>query len=346
MNDLLSILYPLGFPDGNLLPVAMFQMDGARMKPDGVRWLSEPAMPDIPQDRNVYLSVGLRDRKLPGSKRGEAATVVAIPAVWLDLDVAGEGHANKRLPPTKQDAIELAKSAGVQPTVIVDTGNGIQAWWALTELWVFETEAERDKAAKLCVAWSAMFKKRAQLKGWTIDSVFDLARIMRLPGSMNVKDPANPKPVTIIEASPARLEVSQIEEMVKDAAAAPAAPVIIDALKLDPNAQIPAVKWTDLVLDDPRAGLSFSHKRTEFIDQSSSTYDLSLASFAVRAGWTDQEIADLIIAHRRNYGELEKAMRADNLNGQKGYVAATIAAARKGVDGNLDETQVDRKSVV
>lgn len=339
---LLEILYPQGFPEGMTLPVATFTAPGSngKMKPGEVLWLDEPLIEHIPQDLNVYLSVGLRSAKLVNKQRGDATTVVALPAMWLDLDVAGEAHAAKKLPPTKADAIEIAKCLGIPPTAIVDSGNGLQAWWVLTELWMLDTEAERLKAANLCRGWSATFKKRAALKGWTIDSVFDLARIMRLPGSMNVKDPKNPKPVTIIETSPTRLEVSQIEELVKETAEAPAAMVVVDTLKLDPNAQMPALRWTMLTLDEPRAGLSFAHQRTDFIDQSCSTYDLSLASFAVRAGWSDQEIADLIIAHRRHYGELEKAMRSDTLNGQKGYVAATIAAARKGIEVGADERKL------
>ena len=34
-------------------------------------------------------------------------------------------------------------------------------------------------------------------------------------------------------------------------------------------------------------------------DHSPSAYDMSLASIAVRAAWTDQEVADLLIAKRR-----------------------------------------------
>ena len=60
-------------------------------------------------------------------------------------------------------------------------------------------------------------------------------------------------------------------------------------------------------------------------DQSASSYDMSLANLAALAGWTDQEIANLVIAWRReNKEDLVKALRRD-------YIMRTIAKARSGI---------------
>jgi len=48
---------------------------------------------------------------------------------------------------------------------------------------------------------------------------------------------------------------------------------------------------------------TWTRKRTDLPDQSVETYDHALAGFAVRAGWTDQQVVDLIIYHRNQQVE-------------------------------------------
>jgi len=63
----------------------------------------------------------------------------------------------------------------------------------------------------------------------------------------------------------------------------------------------------------------------DFPDQSPSTYDFSLAVQAVQAGWSDAEIAALILAFRRTQKlDVSKALRQD-------YVRRTITKARDAV---------------
>jgi hypothetical protein len=48
---------------------------------------------------------------------------------------------------------------------------------------------------------------------------------------------------------------------------------------------------------------SWAHKRTDLPDQSTEAYDRELAGLAVRAGWTDQQVVDLVISHRTGHVE-------------------------------------------
>jgi P4 family phage/plasmid primase-like protien len=93
-------------------------------------------------------------------------------------------------------------------------------------------------------------------------------------------------------------------------------------LTLNANAQPPQEKFDALCQIEPRFKHSFEHKRKDMLDQSASSYDLSLATFAAQATWSDQEIANLIISHRRKYDDdVDKALRQD-------YQSRTIALAR------------------
>lgn len=100
-------------------------------------------------------------------------------------------------------------------------------------------------------------------------------------------------------------------------------------LRLDPAASPPAEKLSALLANDRRFRLSWERKRQDLADQSLSTYDLSLASIAVQAAWSDQEVTDLLIAFRRANGDIGKALRPGN-GDVPGYCRRTIDAARDG----------------
>lgn len=101
-----------------------------------------------------------------------------------------------------------------------------------------------------------------------------------------------------------------------------AEPVSIDELTLDPDAVPPADKL-DLLIRNRDFKKTWDHKREDL--PSPSDYDASLAGFAVRKGWSDGEIANLIIAFRRRWGDLEKALRPD-------YIKRTLAKVKPKTD--------------
>jgi hypothetical protein len=92
--------------------------------------------------------------------------------------------------------------------------------------------------------------------------------------------------------------------------------------EIDPNAQPPGVKHGALMVNDDRYRQSWEHTRSDLGDQSMSSYDMSLSTIAAYAEWTDQEIVNLLIAHRRERGNPEKALRSD-------YLERTLQRARQ-----------------
>jgi hypothetical protein len=74
------------------------------------------------------------------------------------------------------------------------------------------------------------------------------------------------------------------------------------------------------LLTQPTAAASWNHAREDLPDQSPSSYDLSLASMAVAAGWDDQETVDLLIACRR-FNHCPPKLRVD-------YYERTLTKAR------------------
>lgn len=140
-------------------------------------------------------------------KKTLADDVVAIPGLWADIDIAGGPHESKPYPPDLDAAIALANATGNAPTTIIRTGFGIQAWWLFPEPYIIEPgkgEAdERAKLARISQDWNSTLRFHAdRMAGWKIDSVFDLSRVMRVPGTMNLK----------VDGDPRRAEIHEMDE--------------------------------------------------------------------------------------------------------------------------------------
>lgn len=170
----------------------------------------------------VYLSMGLVPNdlvqdKIVRNQRATNAEIAGIPALWADLDVAGPNHKGDAYPPNEAAAKRVLSAMGVQPSIILHTGGGLQAYWLFNEPWLVadgvNPDAERRAMAALSrdVVNTLRFHAH-RLGAWKLDSVFDLARVMRAPGSLNTKtDPA--RTVRVIHLDPrCRYEPDEIRE--------------------------------------------------------------------------------------------------------------------------------------
>jgi len=159
--------------------------------------------------RDVYFGVGLQREALDVHHRGIASGVVALPGFWLDVDAQGPAHKAVNLPPTKADARAFLNDFPLSPTLVVDSGHGLQPWWLLRELWSFDSEEERQYAQARSHRFLATLQEKAKARGWQIDPTADLARVLRLPGTWNRK--LEPVPVQVIEVNEIRYNPSDFE---------------------------------------------------------------------------------------------------------------------------------------
>ena len=272
------------------------------------------------QKENVYVGCGLRGENLGPTLRGEKSAVVAIPGVWLDIDY-GTDHKKPNLPKTEAEAMTLVDEMGPAPSAIIHSGRGLQAWWLFKEPWVFEDEADRARAEVLTMGWCSTLRARAHAHGWDADQVGDLTRVMRLPGLWNRK--GAPKPTKLLRLTDDRYDPSELEPyLLQEAMKERNVPNLNWAFDLRADAEPPATKFLLLCEIDTTFRLSWEHARQDLADQSASSYDMSLATRAMAAGWTGQEIVNLLIAHRRKHG-VDTKLRTD-------YYASTLNVAASG----------------
>jgi hypothetical protein len=276
---------------------------------------------------DVYWGLGLQPVALSAGDRGKAVTVSGIPGAWADIDFSHNVHKKPNLPPTLQDAIDLVHELPLPPTLIIESGHGIYALWLFHEPWEFDTDVERDEAAWMLKGWQQAVRARARIKGWDVDATHDLTRVLRIPGTVNFKerDDAKPVKVTIVDYG-RRYSHEELELYLVDDNPALGSDVTPADLSKDfVPADVPGLKFVALMDNEERFKASWEHKRDDFQDQSMSSYDLSLSSLAADNGWTDEELASLIAAHRKKYGDEKKGQRVD-------YLARTIGVARRRAD--------------
>jgi hypothetical protein len=193
-RDFLKFLYGAN-PPGNLVLWAL--QDGRSL------WLPANEQERIAQEairlsraQDVYFGIGLHPAPLGVHERGKADGVTCIPGFWADIDVRGPAHKAENLPPTLQDAIELARAFDLPPAILTDSGHGLQAWWPFEEPWVFADDEDRKRAQQLSRQFYATLQEYAEERGLRIDNTSDLTRVLRLPGTVNHK--LDPVPVRII----------------------------------------------------------------------------------------------------------------------------------------------------
>jgi hypothetical protein len=306
--------------------------------------------------KDVYVMASLQPTGLSPQQRGLAATATALCGLWLDVDIAGDGHSSQPYPPTKEAALEILYNDSLPaPTWLIHSGGGFHAWWIFVEPWVLESDEERHQAAKLSEDWQALYRRRAQALGYTVDSTHDLTRVLRVPGTFNRKLKEHPRPVAVEAHSDVQLNPSEFATLIEEAQAyllnedgkttqqkvvpitRPQPASDPSGLILNPQAEISPGAIRYLINRFPNFWPTWNGERQYKSGKNSqSEYDMCLANYAALAGWPDQKIIDLLIHNRRvRRQELPKHLKAY----QKTIQAARQFATKQAVAATEDDTE-------
>ena len=123
-----------------------------------------------------------------GEKWMRGKMVDVFKYVFVDMDLKDGEYK------TKNDFLNKLGTFPLKPTMVVDSGNGIHAYWRVTDL-------TRDTFVISQVALLNHFK--------TDKSVFTVLQLMRLPGYYNTKKFGEFKPAAIVESHSSNLEYTQ-----------------------------------------------------------------------------------------------------------------------------------------
>jgi hypothetical protein len=143
---------------------------------------------------NIYFGVGGRKYSHGGSKHH----IKGVKAVWVDIDVKAK-HQNDY-----KKVIDCIKAFDYEPSVIIHSGNGLHLYWFLREPLLLADDS---------MVWyteSILRGLAEELKGDI--TVAEIARIMRMPGTMNVKDINHPIPCQILKITDKKYVIEDFEK--------------------------------------------------------------------------------------------------------------------------------------
>ena len=120
---------------------------------------------------DYYFGVCPRPRK-----SGKEADIEMIVSLWVDMDMEIEV------------AVKALDAIPQKPSIVINSGHGVHAYWLLRE-------PEQVKANTKSVL-------QGLAKALGGDHCFDLPRILRVPGTKNLKIPSDPKNVQVIVFNP------------------------------------------------------------------------------------------------------------------------------------------------
>jgi RepB DNA-primase from phage plasmid len=222
---------------------------------------------------NIHVGV------LPRTKEsGKAEDIDYVTTLWVDLDA-------KNFDDDKERMLETLLAFPVTPTMIVDSGHGYHAYWALEEPIDLREGDSR-------IHFDAVM--RGLIKALNSDpAVKDPSRVMRLPGSKNCKDLNAIVNCELLQDyfqpelkyTLGSFSVYELHEAVKEKGAKA-------HLSLSPIA-VPE-RFKDLLSQNARLRATWEGKASMPQDNSRSGFDMSLASQLVARGFVPDEIAAIM----------------------------------------------------
>lgn len=122
--------------------------------------------------------------------RGEEGDSFTLPGFAADLDIAGPGHkTSKLLPPDTATAMSIVDTSGLpEPTIWVHSGGGVYPWWLLDDPQDIRTPEALARAKTVSEQIQKILVHAGEQLGWHVGGeVGDMARVLRIPGTINRK---------------------------------------------------------------------------------------------------------------------------------------------------------------
>lgn len=148
----------------------------------GAMWVAE-------SNTDTYVAKSFAARQYRQFERmsGDKASALALLSLDIDCQMPYRGRKDN-LARNKHHALEIIKGLPVPPQYLIFTGGGLQPVFQSSDLYTFDSAVKRLQAAE----HSRRFEAAMRSHIWNrhrvlIDQTADLARQIRMPGSVNVK---------------------------------------------------------------------------------------------------------------------------------------------------------------
>ena len=143
---------------------------------------------DAGRPLGVYVRMTTLRARLERGSRGGVTDSLALPGLWADIDIASPAHKDQNLPPDWDAAEQVIGATELPcPSLWVDSGHGAYPVWLLEVPHVLSDDDFAD-VADLSANWQRAIAAGSAKLGWHYGTgVGDLARVLRIPGTVNRK---------------------------------------------------------------------------------------------------------------------------------------------------------------
>lgn len=152
----------------------------------------------VGREQDVYFGAALR-RERSAQRDG----VYAVPGLWASIRTARLRSNVGAAPASRREALDLLRTLPLPPTVVVQGGQDLQAYWLFRSPWRLLADHDRRQAEALSACFQAALTARGTACGWEWEDKGDLTVALRLPGSLDHSS-IEPTPVHILELEPSR----------------------------------------------------------------------------------------------------------------------------------------------
>ncbi|MFZ3577466.1 hypothetical protein [Virgibacillus sp. DJP39] len=182
----------------------------------------------LEEKSNMIQKVGKRNKDLikkhydeqASYTRGSSYTTESSFGIWLDIDIDIKGHhkQNSNQFSNFKDAYTFIMELDIKPTLIIKSGGGYHIYYVLEKVVTYKSDEERKNFEDLVKKVVLSIRKNAEKNNGegSIDTTFDLARLLRIPFTKNFKDSNNPKNVEIVYQSNKRYTISEFKDFIID----------------------------------------------------------------------------------------------------------------------------------
>jgi hypothetical protein len=227
------------------------------------------------ESHNVYIGVATRRENGKGTKDNLAQ----VSALWADVDFAS-------FPGGEEEARQVLETFPLPPSMIVHSGGGLHTYWLLEE----PEEADDLQRIEGCL--------RGLAEALKADAVWDLSRILRPPDTFNHPNAQKRKarrekaPVRLESLDGSRYNLSDFDQWWQEP------PFAANSVNLEAIPQELPERFLDLLETNERVKATLERQRPDLKDQSRSGLCMAMAHLLVKEGFTDEEIASVILKMR------------------------------------------------
>ena len=154
----------------------------------------------------VFYATTLKRQRIAAHARSKERDASWCSVLWVDVDLDSGDYESK------DDAYRAICDFAPVPSVVIDSGGGLHALWRITPIKVDSTTLPQLKQTLKGLAMA--------LKG--DPHVAELARVLRLPGTLNTKPKRNNAPCEIIDWLPGETSYREFDDVTRLVAFRPA----------------------------------------------------------------------------------------------------------------------------